>query len=459
MGGLMDTEMLARIQFALNISFHYIFPPISIGLGLCLVIMEALFLKTKNPLYEQMTKFWVKLFALVFAVGVATGIVMVFAFGNSWSNFSRFVGDVFGSILGAEGIFAFFLEAGFLGVLLFGWDKVSPKIHFLSTVLVCVGAHFSAVWIVIANSWMQTPAGFEIVGEGARAHAVITNFWDVLSNPSAFDRLWHVIVGCWLAGSLFVLSVSAFYILKKKFTQYAIIGVKIGTVVTLVAAVLQFFAGDASAKGVADNQPTKFASLEGIYETQSYAPLSLGGWVDEERQEVHSIAIPGLLSLLTYGDAAHPVRGLNTFPKEDLPPVGIVFQAYHLMIFMWALIVVAAILGIWVWKRRERVGRWPLYFLIASVLFPQIANQAGWFTAEIGRQPWVVYNVLRTSQGVSHAVSSEQLTGSIIMFSVLYTLVFILFLYLLDHKIKEGPAVYEASEAIYKKQDVIGGKV
>src|SRR5271169_2073868 len=217
----MDVLTLSRIQFAATISFHYIYPPLSIGLGVMLVIMEAAWLKTKNPVYHQMARFWTKVFALTFAIGVATGIVMEFEFGTNWATYSRFVGDVFGSALAAEGIFAFFLESGFLAVLLFGWDKVGRKLHFFSTCMVALGAHFSAIWIVAANSWMQTPAGYKIVGNGADARAVLTDFWEMLFNPSSVDRLIHVILGCWLSGIFLVVSISAYYYLKQIHLPFA----------------------------------------------------------------------------------------------------------------------------------------------------------------------------------------------------------------------------------------------
>lgn len=222
-----------------------------------LILMEGCYLWTKNPVYERITRFWVKIFALIFAVGVATGLVMVFAFGSNWAAFSRYVGDVFGSILGAEGIFAFFLESGFLGLLLFGWNKVGPKTHFFATVMVALGAHFSALWIVIANSWMQTPTGHKIVGEGAAKHAVIDNFWEVLMNPTSMDRLVHVILGCWLAGSFLVLSVSAYYLLKKVHQEFAIKSFKLGLIVATISAALQLVSADSTARGIAKLQPIK----------------------------------------------------------------------------------------------------------------------------------------------------------------------------------------------------------
>lgn len=227
----MDVEILSRIQFAFTISFHYIYPPLSIGLGLILVIMEGMYLKTGNKIYEQMTRFWIKIFALIFGIGVATGIIMEFEFGTNWATYSRYVGDIFGSALAAEGIFAFALESGFLGVLLFGWNRVSSKVHFFSTIMVFLGSMFSAVWIVVANSWQQTPAGYHIVGEGMRARAEITDFWAMVFNPSSVDRLLHVWIGSFLAGAFLVLSVNAYYIIKKRHLEIAKPSFKIALVV------------------------------------------------------------------------------------------------------------------------------------------------------------------------------------------------------------------------------------
>lgn len=436
----MDVVTLSRIQFALNISFHYIFPPLSIGLGLMMILMEGAYLRTKNPVYERMTKFWVKIFALIFAVGVATGLVQVFAFGTNWANFSRFVGDVFGSILGAEGIFAFFLESGFLAILLFGWNRVGPKMHFFSTIMVTLGAHFSAVWIVIANSWMQTPAGSKVVGEGLARRAVMTNFWEVLSNPSTLDRLSHVLIGAWLAGTFLVLSVSAYYLLKKLHVDLATRCFKLALIVATICVLLQGISGDSTARGVATNQPIKLAAFEGVYETTTPTGMWAFGVVNAKEQKVRGLPIPGLLSFLVYRNFSEAVPGLDQFPPELWPNVAVVFQTYHWMIMMWGLMALGVVLGVIAWKRKKLLeSKWTLRFLIISVLFPELANELGWYSAEMGRQPWVVYGLLKTKDGVSESINPEQVIFSLTMFSLIYLLLFILFIYLLDHKIKQGP--------------------
>ena len=314
----MEVEILARIQFAITIMFHYIYPPLSMGLGLIMVIIEAIYLKTKNPLYLQMAKFWTKVFALTFALGVATGIVMEFEFGTNWATYSRYVGDVFGSALAAEGVFAFFLESGFLAILLFGWDRVGRKLHFFATLMVCLGAHFSAIWIIVANSWMQTPAGFHIVGEGMRARAEIVDFWAMALNPSSIDRLVHSVIGAWLSGAFLVISVAAFYALKGRYRKFSEKSMKIGLAVALIACGLQLISGDRSAKIVAKYQPMKLAAIEGLFKTQKEAPLHLFGIVNPKEQRVdYGIAIPGLLSYLTYGDTCkEPSRASTQYLKK-----------------------------------------------------------------------------------------------------------------------------------------------
>jgi cytochrome d ubiquinol oxidase subunit I len=453
----MDVEILARLQFAFTIAFHYIYPPLSIGLGVILVMMEGMYLKTKIPLYEQMTKFWVKVFALTFAIGVATGIVMEFEFGTNWATYSRYVGDVFGSALAAEGIFAFFLESGFLAILVFGWDKVKPRTHFIATIMVSLGSMFSAVWIVVANSWQQTPAGYHIVGEGLNARAEITDFWAMVFNPSSMDRLSHVVSGAWLAGAFLVISVSAFYILKNRHLDFAKSSLKIALLLALFASLFQLFTGHQSAMGVSENQPAKLAAMEAHYDSTSPAALYLFGWVDEKNQKVNfGIGIPGMLSYLVYGDTQKPVKGLNAFPPNERPPVNIVFQAYHIMVGIGVLLIAISFLGTFLWWRAKLFNhRWLLWVLVFSVLGPQIANQLGWIAAEVGRQPWIVYGLLKTSEGLSKAVTADQIVFSLILFGIIYLLLFALFIYLLNEKIQHGPEGPETIGSEYEKQKYV----
>ncbi len=437
----MDVEILSRIQFAFTVAFHYIYPPMSIGLGLLLVIMEGMYLKTGKKVYEHMTRFWIKIFALIFGIGVATGIVMEFEFGTNWATYSKYVGDVFGSALAAEGIFAFALESGFLGVLLFGWNRVKPKVHFIATLGVWLGSMFSAIWIVVANSWQQTPAGFHIVGEGMQARAEITDFWAMVFNPSSVDRLLHVWLGAFLAGAFLVMSVHAFYILKNRFVELSEKAFKIALVVAGVFSVLQLFVGHLSAHGVAENQPPKLAAFEGHFERNAPADMYLFGWVDKESQKVYGPKIPGGLSFLVDFDFKAPIKGLNHFPEDEQPSaVNAVFQFYHLMVALGIFFIVLSLFGLFQWWRGKLFRhKWLMWVFVIAVILPQLANQFGWFAAEMGRQPWVVYGLLRTSDAISAVVKANQVWFSLIMFTLIYILLFILFLYLLDRKIKAGP--------------------
>jgi cytochrome d ubiquinol oxidase subunit I len=451
----MDVEILARIQFAFTIAFHYIYPPLSIGLGLVLVIMEGLYLKTGNRIYEQAVRFWIRIFALIFGIGVATGIIMEFEFGTNWATYSKYVGDIFGSALAAEGIFAFALESGFLGVLIFGWKRVSPRVHFFSTIMVFFGSLFSAVWIVVANSWQQTPAGYRIVGEGLNARAEITDFWAMVFNPSSVDRLLHVWIAAILAGAFLVLSVNAWYILHKKHLEIARPSFKIALVVATVFSLLQLFTGHRSADGVSKYQPAKLAAMEGHYDSSSRADMYLFGYVDNRNGRTSGVKIPGGLSFLVHGDFNAPIRGLRSFKPDERPSqVNSVFQFYHLMVAIGTGMIALTLFGSWLWWKGKLFDkRWLMWIFAYSVLLPQIGNQAGWFTAEMGRQPWVVYGLLKTSDGLSKIVTANQILFSLILFTLVYIVLFVLFLFLMNRKIQHGPVDYKTRQEEEEDRD------
>lgn len=453
----MDVEILSRIQFAFTVSFHYIYPPLSIGLGLIMVIMEGMYLRTGDKVYETMTRFWTKIFALTFGIGVATGIVMEFEFGTNWATYSRYVGDVFGSALAAEGIFAFALESGFLGVLLFGWNRVSPKVHFIATIGVFLGSLFSAVWIVVANSWQQTPAGYHLVGEGMEVRAEITDFWAMVFNPSSVERLSHVWLGAFLAGAFLVLSVHAYYLIKNRHVELSKKAFKIALVVATVFSLGQLMTGHKSADGVAHNQPAKLAALEGHFDSLAVADMYVFGWVDKAEQKVSGIKIPKGLTFLLHQDFEPPVRGLNSFPEDERPTaLNAIFQFYHLMVAIGMFLIALSLLGVYQWWRGKLFAKkWLLWVFVWAVLLPQIANQVGWFAAEMGRQPWVVYGLLRTSDALSKAVTANQVLFSLIMFSIIYLLLFGLFIYLLTKKIKHGPSDQELIDKRPKQKGMV----
>ena len=439
----LDPLLLSRIQFALTIMFHYIFPPLTIGLGVFMVVIEALWLKTNNPIYESMARFWTKIFAVNFAMGVATGIVMEFEFGTNWSHYSKFVGDVFGSALAAEGIFAFFLESGFLSVLVFGWGKVSKPMHFFATLMVCLGSIFSSIWITIANSWQQTPAGYKLVqsAEGFM-RAEIVDFWAMVFNPSTIPRLLHVWIGAFVLGAFFAMSVSAFYILKKRHLEFAERSFKIALVYGALVSMLAGATGHLQACEVADFQPEKLAAMEAHFETGAGGTgLYVFGIPDpKSRKVIAGIQIPYLLSLLVHFDPSKPVTGLDKFAERDWPPIVIPFTAFHLMVGLGGYFIAVTSLALFLWWRKKLFAtRWLLWAFVFSTIPAIAANELGWVTAEVGRQPWIVYHLLRTADGLSRSVAASHVLASIIMFSVIYSMLFVLWIYVLHQKILHGP--------------------
>jgi cytochrome d ubiquinol oxidase subunit I len=438
----MTTEMLHRIQFGLTVSFHFIFPPMSLGVGLILIIFGVKSVRTKDPKWRQLSMFWVKIYGLIFSMGIATGIVQEFEFGTNWAAYSRYVGNIFGSLLAAEGIFAFMLEGGFLGLMLFGGTKLGNKMWLFATTMVVAGATFSATWIVMANSWMQTPRGYEIKDVGYGDQAFMTSFREVVCTPSFGPRILHVIAASWMVGTSLVLSVAAYYLLKKRHVDLAKTMIRVALPIFTVLAVLQVvFFGANQAIEVTNEQPAKLAAMEGLYDSTTCAPMYLFGWTNPETETTTGVSIPCMLSILSYQSPKAEVTGLEAFPQDEWANVNLVFQVYHLMINLGMLFIAIGVIAclLWVWKRKLWDQRWMLWVLVSSIVLTELATLSGWWTAEFGRQPWVVWQLLRTDAAESPNVSFSQVAFSIGMFVVLYAIVFAMFLSLLNRMIKDGP--------------------
>ncbi len=438
----MDATILARIQFAFTAGFHFLFPPLTIGMAWILVVFMGRWKKTGEEFWRETARFWTKLFTVSFAVGVATGLTMEFQFGMNWADYSRFVGDIFGAPLAAEGIFSFFLESTFLGVLIFGWNRFSPKMLWFASLMVAVGSTLSALWIIIANSWMQTPAGFEIMGN----RAVLTDFFAAALNPSTLPRYLHTINAALMTGAFFVVGVSAWYLIKKRHFRFASESLKLGLIVAVLATIGQLLNGHYSAVQVTYTQPEKLAAMEGQFETQKGAGLFLFGLPDAEAEKTHfRVEIPKALSLLATGDPNAEIKGLKAFPKEDRPPVLATFASFHIMVGLWSLFAAYVAVGLYLMKK-GRLYDQPLFLKasVAMVPLPFIANEFGWMAAEVGRQPWAVYQVIRTKDAVSTNVSAGEILFSLLVYAAVYGLLFFLWTYLLRKLIRKGPALDDA---------------
>jgi cytochrome d ubiquinol oxidase subunit I len=438
----LSAEVLARIQFAFTISFHILFPAFSIGLATFLAIMEGAWLKTKNPLYLSICKFWMKIFALTFGMGVVSGIVMEFQLGTNWSGFTQAVGPVLGSLFTYEVLTAFFIEAGFLGVMIFGWEKVGPKLHYCATLLVFFGVTLSAFWILSANSWMQTPSGAVF----QNGHFTVTSWWHVVFNPSVMTRYIHMLLAAYLTTILVIMAVSAFYLLKKQHIPFAQKCLKFASTVLIALILAQIVVGDDA--GIIDHkyQPIKTAAIEANWETQKGAPLILFAYPDDkEGKNLWAISIPHLASVINTHQWNGVLQGLNSVPKSDRPFVPIVFYSFRVMVGLGFLM-----LGWSIWALVLRVKK-TLYenkwFLKSCVLFGPagfIALIAGWFTAETGRQPWVVYNILRTSDAVSDVLMKNVLI-SLVLIIVVYGIIFGFFYFRYFGKIiSKGPESHDS---------------
>ena len=434
----MDVVLLARIQFALTVGFHFLFPPLTIGLAWLLVAIEWRGWRSGDSTWVRMGKFFGKLLALTFAVGVATGIVMEFQFGTNWATYSKFVGDIFGAPLAAEGVLAFFLESGFLGLYLFGRGRVSKGVHWFSILMVAVGSVISAFWILVANSWQQTPAGY-VLREG---RAELISFWAAVFNPSTLPRFLHTVDAALISGAFLVAGVAAYRLLKDHQDELARRAARLAIVVGLVASVAETFPfGHVHARQVARTQPAKFAAIEGLYTSTSAAPMVLFAYPVTPPPELKAkIEIRGVLSWLAFGDINTRIRGIDEFPPGDRPPLWLTFVSFHNMVVLGLYFIAAMAWGAWLLRRgRLWDSRRYLTLLVISIPLPLAACQLGWMAAEVGRQPWIVYGLLRTSDAVSPAVPVGDVLFSICLFGLLYLLLGALFIYLLVREIRHGP--------------------
>jgi cytochrome d ubiquinol oxidase subunit I len=434
----MDALLLARLKFAVTIGFHFIFPPISIGLAWLVVVSEWFGWRKNDDAWVQAGKLFGKLLVITFAVGVATGIVMEFQFGTNWARYSKFVGDIFGAPLAAEGILSFFLESTFMGLYIFGRGRVSKGLHWFSALMVAVGATLSAFWIIVANSWQQTPAGF-VVRNG---RAELTDFAAAVFNASTWQRYTHVMVAALISGAFVVAGVAAWHLLRDPETPFARRAMKVGVVAGLVFAFLSLVpTGHMSAQQVARTQPEKLAAIEGLLHGQTKAPLIVFGVPKGQPPKIKAkIEVQGMLSWMAYGDATAPVKGLYDFPPEDRPPLWLTFVSFHNMVVlgMW-FIGVMAMAAFRLMQGKLWTDRWLLKALMFSIPLPVAACQLGWVTAEVGRQPWVVYKLLRTADAHSTTVSAGEIALSLALFTLIYLALFALWLFLMFKKAKLVP--------------------
>lgn len=436
-----DALIIDRLQFAFTIMFHYLFPQLTMGLSLIIVVFKIIALKTGNDLYNQSARFWAKIFAVNFAMGVVTGIPMEFQFGTNWAKFSVFAGGVIGQTLAMEGLFAFFLESSFLGLFLFGEKRLGQIGHLISAILVFTGSWLSGFFIIVTNAWMQHPVGFTTDASGV---VQLASFWELLTNPWAGWQYAHNMLGSVVTASFVVSAVGAFYLLSKKGEDYGRIFLKVGVMVGLVASILVAFpTGDKQGQNVAKYQPVTLAAMEGLFETKDGAELVLIGQPDMAKLKIDNpIHIPHLLSFLTYYRWKAEVKGLDAFPREDWPDnIPLLYYSYHIMVGLGTIfIAIMAVAVFLLWRKQLFSANWLLWIIMLSFPFPYLANTTGWMTAELGRQPWLVYGLLRTADGISPTVSAGNALFTLLGFMGMYTLLGLLFLFLVFREINHGPS-------------------
>lgn len=432
----MDVLWLSRLQFAVATYFHFLFVPLTLGLSVLTAIFETKYVKSGDEEYKKITKFWGKLFLINFAIGVVTGITLEFQFGTNWSKYSEYVGDVFGSLLAIEATLAFFLESTFLGVWIFGWEKLSKKLHATAIWLVAIASNVSGYWILAANSWMQHPVGYTI----RNGRAELTDFWAVVFQKYTIIKFFHQISSAYVLAGIFVLGISAWHISRKNKVSFFVKSFKTASTFALIAILVSVFVGHISGGEVAEAQPSKLAAMESLWEDEKPASIALFLLPDEknEKNSVEFFHIPSALSMLAFHNPNAPVKGLKSFPKDERPPVLITFGSFRLMVGLGFLMMVVLF---YAWGKREVIENYPrfLKFLPYMIPIPYLAIELGWTLAEVGRQPWIVYGVMKTAHGVSNAISTPQVATSLIGFFLIYSLLGIADFYLLFKYARKGP--------------------
>ena len=429
-----------RLHFAFTIVFHYIFPQLTMGLALLIVYLKTKALRTNDDHYNRAARFWARIFGINFAVGVATGIPMEFQFGTNWAAFSKAAGGVIGQTLAMEGMFSFFLESSFLGLFLFGEKRLGRMGHWLSAFLIWLGSWLSGYFIVATNAWMQYPTGHRVDSHG---QIELASFWSLLVNKWVLWQYAHTMLGAVQTGCFVMAAVGAFYLLTKRHEFYGRTFVKGGVLIGAVAAILQLFpTGDAQGKLIADHQPVTLAAMEGLFETQSGAPIVIIGQPDVQKRRLDNpVEIPSMLSFLTYKQWTASVRGLDAFPQDQWPDtIPLLYYSYHVMVGLGTIFIAVMVLAaLMLWRRKLYDSRVMLWALMLCVPLPYIANTAGWMTAELGRQPWLIYGIMRTAHGASPQVGAGNAWFTLIGFMGLYTVLGILWLFLVYREIEHGP--------------------
>ena len=437
----MDSALLVhRIHFAFTVTFHYLFPQLTMGLAPLIVVLKTLGLRRRDETYNQAARFWAKIFGISFLMGVVTGIPMEFQFGTNWALFSRYAGGVIGQTLGMEGMFAFFLESAFLGLFLFGEKRLSAWAHWGTAVAVFVGSWLSGYFIIATDAWMQHPVGYVKAADGSLQ---LSSFWALVLNPWAWWQYAHNMGGAVITGAVVMSAVGAFYLLWGKFEAHGRIFVRTGVIAGLIFSVLQLFpTGDGQGRMVATNQPVTLAAMEALFVGQAGAPLVILGQPNvEERKIDNPVEVPNALSFLTYRAWKANVQGLDAFPRDQWPQnIALLYYSYHIMVGLGTIfIVMMAIATLLLWRGKLFSARWMLWILLLALPFPYIANTAGWMTAELGRQPWLVYGLMRTADGYSKMVSATNGMFTLLGFLGMYAMLGILFLFLMRREIEHGP--------------------